>query len=161
MAFGVLDFIDADGVDLAQGAVFQTPGDGMFDGIEDLLPGSAKRFGCLFPRKAARPAGQKQHVSFGQGALAVAPWNFFDDDSLAAAAVHSPHGVQEEDEKPPERNELKAPLGELIVTRRRLMAARADRSRTLAGPHRYLDTLLVRTESIVMIDKSPKAVATV
>src|SRR6266852_2127433 len=161
VAFGVLDFIDADGVDLAQFPVFQAPGDDMFDGIEDLLPGSAERLGCLFPRKAAGPAGQKQHVRFGQGALAVAPGNFLDDHSAAAATVHSPHRVQEEDEKSPQREELKTSLGELIVTGRRLMAARADRARALAGPHRYLDTLVVRTEAVVMIDKSSKAVTTV
>jgi hypothetical protein len=30
------------GVDLAQFRVFQTPVDNMFDGVEDLIPGSAK-----------------------------------------------------------------------------------------------------------------------
>src|SRR5207247_2617221 len=33
VALGVLDFIDTDGVDLAQLPVFQTPGDDMFDGV--------------------------------------------------------------------------------------------------------------------------------
>ena len=58
VAFGVLDFIDANRVDLSQDAVFEAPGDDVFDGVEDLFPGSAKRFGGFLPRKAARPAGQ-------------------------------------------------------------------------------------------------------
>ena len=73
MAFGVLDFIDADGIDLAQLPVFQAPSDDMFDGIEDLFPGSAEGLGSLVPGKAARPAGQEQHLGFGHGAFSVAP----------------------------------------------------------------------------------------
>src|SRR5258706_13616267 len=41
------------------------------------------------------------------------------------------------------------------------MAARADRGRTLSRPHRHLDTLLVRTEPGVLVDKSLEAVAAV
>jgi hypothetical protein len=59
MAFGILDFIHADGVDLAQRPVFQPPSDDMFDGVKDLFPRSAKRLGGLFPGKVARPAGEK------------------------------------------------------------------------------------------------------
>ena len=36
--FGVLDFIDADSVDLAEQPVLQTPGDDMFDRVENLVP---------------------------------------------------------------------------------------------------------------------------
>jgi hypothetical protein len=32
----------ADSVDLAERSVFQTPGDNMFDRVEDLVPGGAK-----------------------------------------------------------------------------------------------------------------------
>jgi hypothetical protein len=56
MAFGVLDFIDADGVDLAERPVLQTPGDDMFDSIKNLFPGSTKRLGGFLPRESARPA---------------------------------------------------------------------------------------------------------
>jgi hypothetical protein len=47
--FGVLDFIDADGVDLAERPVLETPGDNMFDRVEDLVPGGAKGLRSLFP----------------------------------------------------------------------------------------------------------------
>ena len=49
-------FVDADGVDLAPLTVVQTPGDDMFDSIEDLIPGSAKRLSRFLPRKTARPS---------------------------------------------------------------------------------------------------------
>ena len=55
-AFGVLDFIDANGVDLAERAVLQSPGDDMFDRIENLVPGSAKALRGFFheSRRAQR-----------------------------------------------------------------------------------------------------------
>jgi len=59
---GVLDFIHTDGVDLTEYAVFQSEGDDMFDGMEDLVPRGAERLGRFFPRESARPTGQKQHV---------------------------------------------------------------------------------------------------
>ena len=47
--FGILNFIDADSVDLAERSVFQTLGDDMFDRVEDLVPGSAKGLRRVFP----------------------------------------------------------------------------------------------------------------
>jgi hypothetical protein len=156
-----LDFIDADGVDLGQRPVFQTPGDDVFDGIKNLFPGSTKRFGGFFPRKAASPTGQEEHVRLGQGAFAVASGNFFDDDGAAAPGIDAAHGVQEEDQKSPEGDELKASLGQLVVTGGRLMAARTDRGRAFARPHRYFDTLVIRTEPGALIDKSAETMAAV
>src|SRR5262249_8801891 len=126
VAFGVLDFIDANRVDLTEGAVLQSPGDDMFDRIEHLVPGRAKALCGFFPRKAACPTRQEKHVRLGQGALAVAPGNFFDGYNATAATLDAPHGVQKEDEESPERDEFKAPFGKLIVARRRLVATRAD-----------------------------------
>jgi hypothetical protein len=81
-------------------------------------------------KPAARPTGEEEHIGFGHGAFAVAPRHLLDDCSAAATAVHTSHGVQKEDEELPERNELEAPLGELIVTGSRLMAARTYSDRT-------------------------------
>jgi hypothetical protein len=89
------------------------------------------------------------------------PGNFFDGDNAAAATVDAPHGVQKEDEKPPQGNELKAPFGELVVSRRRQMAARADCGRTLARSHGHFDTLLVGTEVGVLVDKTSETLAVV
>src|ERR1035441_7583038 len=49
----------------------------------------------------------------------------------AQFAIASLRAVQEENQKAPERNELKAPLGKMIVTRCRLVAPGAARRRTL------------------------------
>ena len=93
--------------------------------------------------------------------FAVAPGNFLDDHGFAAAAIDAPHGVQEEDEEPPERDKLGAPLGELVVTGRRLMTARTDRGRTFARADGNLDTLLVGTEAGTLVNESPKMMAIV
>src|SRR2546430_16868575 len=91
----------------------------------------------------------------------VAPGNFFDSHNAAAATVDAPCGVQKEDEKPPQGNELKASFGELVVTGRRQMAARADCGRTLARSYDHFDTLLVGTEVGVLVDKTSEAMAAV
>ena len=54
---GVLDLIDADGVDLAERTVCETPDNRILDGIEDLVSRSAERLGSLLPGEAARPTG--------------------------------------------------------------------------------------------------------
>jgi hypothetical protein len=46
--------------------LFEPPGDDVLDGVQNLIPGSAKCLRGFFPRKAARPAGQEQHVGLGQ-----------------------------------------------------------------------------------------------
>jgi hypothetical protein len=61
----------------------------------------------------------------------------------------------------PQGNELKAPLGELVVTGRRQMAARADCGRTLVRSHGHFDTLLVGTEAGVLVDKTSETMAAV
>jgi hypothetical protein len=57
VAFGVLDFIDANGIDLTERAMLQSPGDDVFHRVEHLVPASAKALCGFFPRKAARPTG--------------------------------------------------------------------------------------------------------
>jgi len=109
----------------------------------------------------ARPACQKQHVGFGQLTLAIAPGNFLDDNGAAVVASDVPHGIQQEDEKPPKRDELETPLGELVVTGRRMMAARTDRGRTLARPHCDFDALFVRTKAGMPINEPPEMMAVV
>ena len=89
------------------------------------------------------------------------PTDFFHNHGTTAVAIDAPHRVLEEDEESPQRDELEAPLGELIVTARQLMAARADRGRAFAWPHGHLDTLLVRAEAGVLVDEPSEPVTAV
>jgi hypothetical protein len=93
--------------------------------------------------------------------LPFGPGNFFDGYNTTAATVNAPHGVQKEDEKTPEGNELKAPFGKLVVTGRRQMAARADCGRTLARSYGHFDALLVGNEAGVLVDKTSKTMTAV
>src|ERR1700686_4317900 len=117
--------------------------------------------GRLLPRKAARPAGQKQHIRAGQGTLAIAPGHFLDHDRLTTAAIDATHGVKQKNQKAPKGNELETALGELIVSGGRLMAARTNRRRTFARTHRNLNTLMIGAESGMLVDKPRKAVTAV
>jgi len=57
------------------------------------------------------------------------------------------------------RNELKAPFGEVVVTGRRQMAARADRDRTLARSYGHFDAFPVGAEVRVLVDEPLEAMA--
>src|SRR4029077_8998520 len=56
---GVLDFVDSDGVNLAEHPVLQAPGDHVLHRVEDLVPGGAKRLGRFLPGQPAGPASQE------------------------------------------------------------------------------------------------------
>jgi len=161
VAFGVLDFIHTDGADRRQRAMRQAPADHIFDGVAHLFPGGVERLGGLLPGELARPAGQKQHVGSGQLVLAIAPRNLPDRHHATTAALDAPHAVQEENQDPPEGDELEAPLGKMIVTRRRLVARRADRRRSGPRPDVHFDAFLIGAEAGMMVDKSRLSVAEV
>jgi hypothetical protein len=93
--------------------------------------------------------------------LPFAPRDFLDGHHAAAAAVDTPHGVVEEDEKSPQGNKLEGPFGELIVADSPLVPARAHCDRTPARPYNHFNALLVGTETGALVDKTPKAVAAV
>src|ERR1035437_1699113 len=161
VAFGVLDFIHADGADRFQRAMLQTPADHILDGEAHLLPGSVERLGGFLPGKLARPAGQKQHVGFGQLVLPIAPRNLFNQHRATMAALDAAHTVKEKDQSSPEGDEFEAPLGKVIVARRRLVAPGADRRRSGPRPDVHLDAFLVGAETSMLVDESPMVVAVV
>jgi len=74
--------------------------------------------------------------------LAVAPGNFLDGDGFAAPAIHTTHGIHKKNEKPPQRNELEAPYGELVIAGRRLIPARTDGGRTHTRSYGHFDGFL-------------------
>src|SRR6516162_4785269 len=153
VAFSVLDFIYPNGTDRLQGAMLQAPADHILDGVAHLVPGSVERFGGLLPGELTRPAGQKQHVGSGQLVLAIAPGNLL-DQYTAIAALDAPHTVQQEHQKAPQRNELEAPLGKMIVTRCRLVAPGTDCRRTRPRPDVDFDASLVGGEAGVLVDEA-------
>jgi hypothetical protein len=154
--FGILDFIHPDGIDLTECPVVQPERDDVLDGVENLVPGSAKRHGRFLPRKPPRPAGQKQHVRFGKSAFAITPRDLFDDNRVAAPAIDAPHGVQQKNQEAPERNKLETPFGELIVSGRVLMAARTNRFGALARTHGDFNALVIGTEASLLVNESRK-----
>jgi hypothetical protein len=127
--------------------------------VEDLVPGSAKRLGRFLPGQPACPAGQKQHVGFGESTFAIGPGDLLDDDRLAAAAIDAPHGVKQKNQKSPEGNKLETPFDELIVSGSGLVAARTNRLGALARTYGDFDALVTGTEAGLLVNESRKAVA--
>src|ERR1039458_1202248 len=94
--------------------------------------------------------GQEQHVGLGQLVLALTPSNLSHYHHATMAALDAPHAVQEKDQKPPDGDEFEAPFGKTIVTRRRLVAPRADRRRSGPRPDVHFDAFLVGAEAGVV-----------
>jgi hypothetical protein len=92
--------------------------------------------------------------------LTIAPGNLLDHHTTIPA-IYTSHAIEQENQKAPQRNELKAPLGKMIVTRGRLVAPRADRCRALPRPDVHFDAFLVGAKAGVLVDKSPMAMAVV
>jgi hypothetical protein len=160
MAFGVLDLVHADRPDGRQRPILQSPLHDILDSVTDFVPRGMKGVGGLFPGQFARPAGQKQHVGFGQVALAISPWNLFYHHA-AAAAVHAPHAIQKENQNAPERYELKASLRKMVVTGGWLVAARADSRRAPARPDDDFQGVVVANQAGALVDESPETIAAV
>jgi len=114
----------------------------------------------FLPGQLASPAGQHQAIRLGELMLAIAPGHMLDHDT-ALAAVDPPHLVEEEDKEPPERNKLKAPFRQPVVTWCWLATGGAQCHRASAWPYRYLDALVVWAKAGVMVDETPEMVAAV
>jgi hypothetical protein len=143
-----------------QRAMLQTPADHILDGIAHQIPGSVERLGGFLPGEFAGPASQKQHIGSGQLVLGIAPGNLLHHDA-AVSAMDASHTVEKENQNSPERDELEAPLGELIVPGCGLVAPRADRRRTLPRSDLDFDAWLVGAAASVLVDQSPMAMAVV
>jgi hypothetical protein len=92
--------------------------------------------------------------------LTIAPGNLLDYHTTMPT-VDASHAVEQENQKAPQRNELEAPLGKMVVTCCRLVAPRADRRRALPRSHVYFDAILAGTKASVLVDKSPMTMAVV
>ena len=93
VAFGILDFVDADRLDQAEMAMFEAPGHHIFDCVADLVPAGAERDGSFLPGQFARPVGEKQHVDLGELVLADCPRQFLNAHA-AGQAIDAPHAVK-------------------------------------------------------------------
>ena len=140
--------------------MLQTPTDHVLDGVADLVPRSVERLGGFLPGKLACPMGQKEHVGFGGLVLALTPGDLLHHDA-AVSAMDAPHPVEKENQNSPARDELKTPLGKMIVTGRGLVAPRADCRRTFPRPDVHFDAFLVGAKAGVSVDESPMAMAVV
>ena len=107
--------------------------------------GQFKNSQHLLPGELARPLRQVEHVGLGQLVLAGAPRHFLHLDP-ATHALDPPHAVQQDDSEAPDRDELEAPLGQMVVTAGRCLAPRAASLRALPGFDIDLDGMGARIQ---------------
>ena len=110
-----VDLVDADGAQRPEFAMLQPPLHDILHRMTDLIPGRAEAQRRLLPRQLARPVRQVQHVGLGQAVLAHRPGHRLDQHA-APATLHAPHGIQQHHGIAPDRDELKAPHGQHVVS---------------------------------------------
>ena len=92
---------------------------------------------------------------------AAAPRHLFHHHRATLPAIHPPHAIEEEHQKPPQGDELESPLAEVIVAGARLVTTRAHDSGTMPRAYTHLDGLSVRGEFGRLVDEPWEAVALV
>lgn len=135
-----LNLIDANGLNAFKRAMLESPLDGHGYRAIDGFPRCPKDRGDLFPGEPLGPAGQEPLESDGQRTLAIRPGNDLDLDA-AALTVNSPFGVDEKNSQSPKGNILETTLGQAIVARRNLAAARANWLGIFPGSDLHMDVL--------------------
>src|SRR5688500_153504 len=91
--------------------------------------------------------------------LPVAPRNLLDHDRLTAAAIDTPHRVQQKNQKSPEGNELDAALGQLVVAGGGLVGSRTTGPGAFARAHGNPDTVVIGTEPGLVVNEFRKTVS--
>ena len=157
MPFGVLDFIHSDGLDWPQRTMLQTLVRRRIERRHAPCPRGPKRPGGILPRKFARPAGEEQHIGFRQLMLpsptGPPPRTRYGSGGTRTRRIE--YSFQKDEGVPRTEWNSKLPLRKIIVAGRRLVSGLcANSCRSLAGPHRDLDCLFVRTEAGMMVKRT-------
>ena len=94
------------------------------------------------------------------GMVAIATRNLLDRHTTIPAR-DAPHAVQKENQDSPERDELKTPLGKMIVTRSRFVAPLAESRGARPRLDVHFDAFLIAAEAGVSVDEPPITIAVV
>src|ERR1022692_4692550 len=118
-----MNFVHANGFDPAQFPVRQTPLHKPFHRPIHRFPTGLERARRFPPTQPSRPACQESHHGAGHRALAVAPRNVLDYDSMLGT-LYSPWRVAKVGGDSPQSHEEPAPLRQAVIARRRFLTTR-------------------------------------
>ena len=116
----------------------QSPRNGVFYRVVDMVPADVKTARHFFPAHPPGPASEKPLVLRRQMILACRPRNPFGFHT-ALTAVYPAASVNQNDGDHPEGDEVKTPNRQRVVARGGLVAARAERLAVAAGAHGDFD----------------------
>lgn len=77
-----------------------------------------KMFGNTFPRELFGPTCQKRGIVIAKVTFSITPRNHLDNNTFTLRTTDPPHGIAKEYSKAPQRNKLKQPLRQGIISRR-------------------------------------------
>jgi hypothetical protein len=100
------DLIDADRRYVFQVSMCQPPGHGHLHRAEDIMPGSPKGLGRLFPTQSLTPVRQDSSERGGQMVLPLRPGNMLDSDT-ATRAINPAQTVKEKNGYSPKGDKFK------------------------------------------------------
>src|SRR5487761_139615 len=137
-ALAPVDLIDSAGADAGQVHPCPAPVHRHLHRAEHALPAGLEGPRDILPGQQLRPGGQEPRKARRQRPLAHRPGQVLDHDPVLAA-VHPPRRVTEVGRDPPQRHELKLPLGQPVVAGRGFLAMRAGAPGAFPGPQLDLD----------------------
>ena len=100
-----------------------------------------RHLGHFFPAQPLGPSGQETGIGGGEMALSPRPWQVFNLHPTGWA-VDATRGIEEEDQNPPEGDELKASLAQGVVARASLPATGTYGLSSGLGSKSYLQSQL-------------------
>lgn len=125
LAFPPADFISTDRCYAAEITMFEPPVDRHFHRTEDCIPTCFEYFSDLFPTQPFSPCGKEPGISYGEMALAISPWHFFDFNS-AGRALDSPWCIEKEHRYAPQGDIFEVPASQGVIARSPLATFGAD-----------------------------------
>ena len=139
IAFLPLDFVDADGFDPLKATMRQTPRNGVFNRVIDVIPANGKATGHFLPAHSPRPAGEEPFLLVRQPTFTLGPMNPFEYDA-APRAVNASHRVDQHHRNYPQRNKVKSAWSGLgVAAATTFAAARTSWFAVVASPHGQFD----------------------
>lgn len=153
--FPPTNLVGADGFNVLQITMGESPIHRHLDGTVDILPSTVKGSGHLKPGKPFSPISKKPYIGCGQMPFPLRPRDPFDLNA-ASRTVDPAHGVQKEDSDPPQGNKLEMAHGLGVITGAGLATTRTDWSAAFPCPnlHFKCQTVATFTETGLAVHKT-------
>ena len=138
-ALSPANLIGADGHDTAQVSMHKPPLDRHLHRTNDTVPTGMKYLGNLLPAQPFRPSGEEPGVGGGEVTFPLRPRQPLNLHATVRT-VNPARGIEEENQNPPQRDELETPLPQSVIAGASMPAPRTDCQLAALGTKRYFQS---------------------